>query len=342
MIKRKIEEFDEHSPLSHFYEFGTSPGDIKELIIESFSPYFSNKKNLEIYATSDLVNNWLSYVTVYKDSPDSLECIQYILDIFNDAKKVNFNQTIEAYLHWFPDISHSMSRFWSLVNHQPALKDLCLEDFLEISMDTIGKTIEGLSKNFILLLLHLNRIKRNKDCGINEIRTKDLGNAVDELINTSNLKELFIIPPNKTRLNQWRNIAYHHNAKIVNNEMIFSYKQNKNYINFQLSREELFNIVKKIVLTFRLIRIAEMIFCFDNLNSIQKGLRNIGSSTINIRKEAKLIDFYSSIGSQGFKVTDIEIDEGQSTLKIIDMQLYSDYTKRGAHASQFLYSLWLL
>jgi hypothetical protein len=208
MIKRKIEVFNESNPLPHLYEFGISPDEVKELIMDNFSPYFSNKKNLEIYATSGLVNNWLSYITVKNDFPESLGFIQDIIDIFNGAKKANHSQTIEAYLHWFPDISHSMSRFWSLVNHQPAFKDLCIEDFLEVSMDTIGKTIEGLSKNFILLLVHLNRIRRNKACEINEIKSKDLGIAIDELINTTNLKDIFIIPTNKIRLNQWRNIAY--------------------------------------------------------------------------------------------------------------------------------------
>jgi hypothetical protein len=340
MIKRKIEVFNESNPLPHLYEFGISPDEVKELIMDNFSPYFSNKKNLEIYATSGLVNNWLSYITVKNDFPESLGFIQDIIDIFNGAKKANHSQTIEAYLHWFPDISHSMSRFWSLVNHQPAFKDLCIEDFLEVSMDTIGKTIEGLSKNFILLLVHLNRIRRNKACEINEIKSKDLGIAIDELINTTNLKDIFIIPTNKIRLNQWRNIAYHHNAKVVNNEMVFSYNQKEKHFDFKLSREELFNTVKRIVLTFKLIRIAETIFCFDNLDSIQQGLANIDLSTINIREEARLIDFYSSIGSQGFKVISLETNTESSTLQIIDMRLYSDYTERGAHSSQLLYSLW--
>ena len=340
MIKSKIKEFNESHQLSHFYEFGLSPDEIKELITDSLNPYFLNKNNLEIYAISDLVNCWLSFVSVQKDYPESLAFIQDIINIFNGAKKVNSDQTIEAYIQWLPDISHSMSRFWSLVNRQSSLKELCLEDFLEVSMDTIGKTIEGLSKSFFQLLLHLNRIKRGKPFDANEIKSKDLGIVIDELINTTELKELLIIYPN-IRLNQWRNIAYHHQASVINDEMNFSYNQKEGKVDFKLSRDELFNTVKKIVLTFKLIRIAETIFCFDNLGRIQQELTNIDSSCISVRKEAKLLDLYSSIGSQGFKITSLDIDEGISRLQVTDMQLYSNYAERGAHSSQFLYSLWL-
>ncbi|RYM33299.1 hypothetical protein ERX46_10160 [Brumimicrobium glaciale] len=339
--KRKIEHFDEASPLSLFYEFGLHPNEIKESIIDTFSPYFENKQNLERYAVSDFVNNWLSYLSVYRDSPDSLRFIKSILDIFNGAKKVNLNQTIEAYAFWFPEISQSISRFWSLNNSQVNLNELCIEDFLEEAMNMIGQTIEGLTKVFFKLLLQLNRIKRGKSFDVNEIKSKDLGEAIEELINTSDLKELLIIEPHAIRLNQWRNIAYHHNTKIVNKEIICSFKKKEQIFEFKITRDELIDSLKRISLSFKLIRIAESIFCFDNLNDVQLQVSKIDKSTINIREEAKLLDFYSAIGSQGFKIIDLEVCEDNSILKLQDMQPYSDFSKRGIHTSQFLYNLWI-
>ena len=122
-----------------------------------------------------------------------------------------------------PEITQSISRFWSLHNNQKKIDSLCLEDFVEESLHMIGKTIEGLSKSFIKLLLQINRIKRNKPYSFSEINKKDLGVVIDELINTTELSELLIIQPYGIRLNQWSNIAYHHNSKIINNEIIFSY-----------------------------------------------------------------------------------------------------------------------
>jgi len=77
------------------------------------------------------------------------------------------------------------------------------------------------------------------------------------------------------------------------------------------------------------------------LNDVQLQVSKIDKSSINIREEAKLLDFYSSIGSQGFKIIDLEVCEDNSILKLQDMQSYSDFSKRGIHTSQFLYNLWI-
>lgn len=340
-FKDKIEHFEETSPLSLFYEFGLSPDEIKATIIDTFSPYFENEKNLEKYAVNDFVNNWLSYLTIYRDNQDSLRFINIILDIFNGAKKVNSKQTIEAYAFWFSDISQSISRFWSLNNNQVKLQELCTEDFLEESLHIIGQTIEGLSKALFKLLLQLNRIKRNKNFNTLDIKSKDLGVIIDELINTSDLKELLIIQPQSIRLNQWRNIAYHHNSKVINGKIVCWFKKDGQDTEFSITRDELTKNIKNILLVFQLMRISETIFCFDNLEDIQTQVSKIDKSSINIRDEAMFLDFYSSIGSQGFKIIDLTIDADKALLKLQDMQLYSDFAKRAIHSSQFLYNLWL-
>lgn len=339
-MTKSINKYYEWNPLSHFYEFGLSPQEVKTSIIDSFTPYFETKANLEKHASSDLVNIWLLHLSIGRDYPKSLTAIADILSIFNGAKKVNQNLTMDAYIGWLPEIYDGMSRFWTLLNHTPSLDKLCIEDFLEISMSTIGTTIEGVLKNFLVLLLQLNRIKRNKPFDISALKSADLGVVIDELINTSNLSRILIIAPDNIRLNQWRNIAYHHNTKVVDSELVISYIQKGKRSEFILSRDELFHTVKKIVLTFKLIRTSEMIFCFDNLESIQQAIDHSNIPPINVRKEAEQIDFCAQISSQGFQVTNLEVTDTVSSLIVTDMQLYSDYIKRAAHASQFLFALW--
>ena len=70
MKNKKLKYYDEVSPLSHFYDFGLTPEDIKQSILDSFSPYFVNQENLEKYAISDLTSNWLAYLSIYKEYPD--------------------------------------------------------------------------------------------------------------------------------------------------------------------------------------------------------------------------------------------------------------------------------
>lgn len=341
-MKKKLKYYNKVSPLSHFYDFGLTPEDIKLSIIDSFSPYFVNQKNLEKYAISDLTTNWLAYLSVYKEYPESLVLIDKILLLFNGAKEQNLNATIEAYVQWMPEIIQSISRFWSLHNNQKKLDNLCLEDFVEESLDMIGKTIEGLSKPFIKLIFHLNRIKRNKPYNFSEIDKKDLGVVIDELINTTELSELLIIQPHEIRLNQWRNIAYHHNSKIINNELFLNYTKSGDVCEFKTSREEVSEILKKILLTFKLLRISETIFGFDNLEKVHVEIEKIDKNLISIREDARLLNFYSGIESQGFKIIELTTSKELSTLKIQDLEPYGEFDKRAIHSSQFLYKLWTL
>ncbi|MBU3010708.1 hypothetical protein KO506_04805 [Polaribacter vadi] len=339
--KGKIADFEQSNPLPLFFEFGMSPDELKSEIIDCFSKYFQNEERLKKFATSDLVNNWLSYILVERDSPESVKNIEGILEIFNGAKSINQKETIEAYSSWLPEISQGISRFWSLYNNQVDINNLCVEDYLEESLRMIGHTIEGISKPFIKLLLHLNRIRRKKEVVFSEIKSKDLGVAIDELINTTNLNNLFIISKEAIRLNQWRNIAYHHNSKIVDGEIICWYKKNGIINEFKISRNELFSSLMEILLSFKLIRISETIFCFDNIDEIQESRNSVDKEAINIREEARLLDFKSSLSLQGFKIQKLKTKNDSSLLKLIDMQEYGDFQKRAIHSSQFLYNLWL-
>jgi hypothetical protein len=327
--------------MSLLYEFGMTPTDIKSSIIDSFSKYFNNSDNLEKYAITDLVGTWISYLTSNRNYPDSIKFIDTFVTIFNDAKRVNESETIDAYINWFPDLGQSISRFWSLYNSQTDLLQMCIEDFLEEALRIIGKTIEGLSKPFFKLLLHLNRIARHKTIDIIDIQSKDLGIVIDELINTTSLKDLLILQPNNIRLNQWRNIAYHHNSKIIEGRIFCSIKRNGNIEEFEITRDDLLEALKRILGIFRLIRISETLFCLDNIQQIQQKTDSQRESQLNVREESKLLEFYSALSSQGFSVTDLEYDATFAKLDVRDMEEYSDFPQRAIHSSQFLYNLWV-
>ncbi|WDE05433.1 hypothetical protein SG34_000320 [Thalassomonas viridans] len=340
-MTKNIENYYKSNFLSHFYDCGMSPEEIKESLFDSLSTYFLDKQNFKKYAFSELINTWQMYLSVYKEFPEFLTSLEEILNIFNEAKKANHIATLNAYVEWLPEISHGISRLWSLLNYQHDLSKLSLDDFVEISMDTIGKMIEGVIKNFVFLLIHLNRIKRGKNAIAGDIKNRDLGECIDELINTSNLDSILVITPHNIRLNQWRNIAYHHNIKVIENNIYISYLQKNQREEINLSRTELFLIVKKVVLSFTLMRLSENIFSFNNQDSIHKVLDSSNSNHIKVRNESREVDFIGKLSSQGFKVIDLQTDKEDSLLKVTDMQLYSDYEARAIHASQFLYQLWL-
>ena len=92
--------------MSLLFEFGLSKDSIKAAVIDSFAGYFQNPQILEKYAVNDLINTWLAYATIKRDSPNSLKYVKTVLDIFNDAKKANQALTIEVYALWFSELAN--------------------------------------------------------------------------------------------------------------------------------------------------------------------------------------------------------------------------------------------
>lgn len=339
-FQEKLKNFDQTNFSKFLYEFGITPEEVKECIIEQFYNYFEHKESLKENTINDLTTIWYSYLSIQRDFEDTLVYISHILEIYNYAKKINSQQTFSAYAKWLPDFSQSITRFWSVYFGQKNFEDLPDEDYLQELTQLIGQSIEGVAKPFLQFTLCLNRIKRSKNANISEIKNKDLGVIIDELINTSELKNALVI--DNIRLNQWRNIAYHHNTKIVGGKMFYYLKRNNITEDFEISRNELKHIARSILNIFKLIRIAETIFFVDNKKEIQTEIKNSETSEINLRKDAELINLYNSINSQGFNITNLEYDESQAKMELLDLERYSDVTKKAIHSSQFLYNLWVL
>lgn len=336
----KLKNFDQTNFSKTLYEFGITPEEVRECIIEQFHDYFQNKEKLKENTIENLTTVWYSYLSIQRDFKDSLVYISHILDIYNSAKKNNANETFNAYAKWLPNFSQSITRFWTIYFGQKKFEELSDEDYLSELTQLIGQSIEGVAKPFLQFTLCLNRIKRNKNVDIPEIKNKDLGIIIDELISTSELNNALVF--NNIRLNQWRNIAYHHNTKIINGKMFYYLKRNNIIEDFEISRDELKLIARSILNLFKVIRIAETIFFVDNQVEIQKEIKNSDTTEINLRKDAELLDLYNSINSQGFNVSNLEYDENVATMELFDLERYSDITKKAIHSSQFLYNLWTL
>jgi len=339
-LQGKLKNFDETNFPKILYEFGITSEEIKEFIIEQFFDYFENKERLEKNTIGNLTTTWFSFLSIQRDFEYSLIYISHILGIYNSAKRNNPKETFNAYAKWLPDFSQSITRFWTVYFGQKKIEELSDEDYLAELVQLIGQSIEGIAKPFLQFTLCLNRIKRKKNADISQIKNKDLGVIIDELINTSELNNALIF--NNIRLNQWRNIAYHHNTKIVGGKMYYYLKRNNIIEDFEISRDELKLIARSILNIFKLIRIAETIFFVDNQAEIQKEINNSDTTEINLRKDAELLNLYNSINSQGFNIANLEYDETQAIMQLFDLERYSDIIKKAIHSSQFLYNLWVL
>jgi len=333
-----LDNFDKLNPMLSFFQHGIKPEDVKEGIIEDFEPYFTNHDHLEEYATKYLVGGWLNF-SLFKRDTWFLDKFEKCLRLFNDVKSKNKTKCIEAIVDWFPEINQTLSKFWSFQKLEQDKDSLEMEEFVEENFKTIGQATEGLIKTYLRLLLHINRIQRYVTTSFWEIQQLDLGKTVTELINSTNFPELFAPPPWKIPLNQWRNMAYHHNARIEEGNVICWYGKKGNIRTITFPAKELLEVSKSIIYVFNTFRNVELVFIFDNLPDIQEEYSKRNLEPLEIREEAKLIELYMELVSQGFKV--IDLVKQADNVRLILQELTDNKIKdRCIRSSMFLYHLW--
>ncbi len=339
MVNNKafLDDFSTHSPFEAFYKHGIKPEDIKSAIIQTLSPYFQNHNRLEEYATSWLVSGWVNF-SLFKPNKWHLDKFEKCLSLFNQAKSQN-DTCYSVIVDWVPEINQSLTRFWSFKNLSQDLEQLEIQEYLEENLKIIGQILEGVTKSYLKLLLHLNRLIRNKEASKESIINLDLGVIVDELISTTDFPELFCPPPWDIRLNQWRNISYHHNAKVVGDKIICWYGKEPNIKKISLTRDELTEVVKSIVGIYNTFKNVEFVFVFDNLPEYQEECGKRDHGDFVIREEVELLELFSGINSQGFKVINFTKNDDCSNLILEDLT-EEEPRKRAIHSSQFLYHLW--
>jgi hypothetical protein len=314
---------------------GIKPHEIKEAIIQLLVPYFENKAMLERLAIDELVCESVLFVKVRRNR-FFFNKFEKCIASYHSSKNENPKSCFEACALWFDEICESESKFWSVVHLEVDKCKLEIEESVHESLKNIGEIIEGLAKPYLKVLLAQNRIARHMKKPNEVIDTLELGRIVNELIEKSGYSELFILPPWKISLSQWRNIAYHHSVEIKNGKVVCWWGKKPNIKTIELSREEMIEVVSKIFKSFEVLKLAHTLFFVDNCESIcALGI----DSSKEPRKESGLLNFTVALASQGFEVVEFNrtLDEAKAVVKDVS---YFDLNQRQAHASQFLFPLW--
>lgn len=332
-----IEDFATHSPFEAFYQRGIKPNEIKDAIIESLYPYFENKTRLIEYSMTWLIAGWVNF-SKFNTNPWHMEKFQKCLTFLNKAKNNNV-PCFSVIADWLPEFNEGLTRFWSFKRLSQDLSMLNKYEFLEESLKLIGQVLEGITKNYFNFMLHVSRLSRGKKTTKDNIKNLDLGVVINELINSTDFPELLSPPPRGIKLNDWRNIAYHHNAKVKGDEYVCWYGKAPNLKEFSIDRGELLETIRFIININNLFRNLEFIFIFDNLPECQLEIEKKGGSSPELRQEVKLLELFSGVNSQGFKIIDYQEELNCSKLTIQDLT-DADIRERACHSSQFLYTLW--
>lgn len=333
--ERIISAVKEQNPFLKMIQAGFKPEEIKKSVIEALEPYFDNKDVLEQFAIEVLVTESINLTKLQKDKW-LLGMFEKCLATYHSAKRRDAGSCFESLALWQPQILQSISDYWSILYLEINKNTLEIEEFLHECLRNIGDIIEDLTKPYFKLMLHQIRIANRVQSTFKDMESLDLGNIVDELIRTSGYSDLFIPPPWGIRSNQWRNIAYHHKAKVENDKIICWYGKAPKTKEIRLSRSDLLEVVHTIFNTYQAIRLAHVLFFVDNLKEMDKF-----SLPIEVRYEAEFLNFSTALASQGFEITEYKNTISETKIVLRDMSDV-DPNQRRLHALQFLFPVWLI
>ncbi len=333
--EKVISKVKEENPLLKLIESGMNLEEIKESVIESLEPYFDNKDILEQFAIETLVPESVNLLKLQKENW-FFRKFEKCLDTYRSAKAKDTQSCFKSCVLWQPQILQSLSKYWSVLYLEIDKNNLEIEEFLHECLRNIGDIIEGLTKPYLKALLHQIRIANGIKTVLEDIDSLDLGIIVNKLKQESGYAELFMPPPWNITLNQWRNIAYHHTARIENSKIICWYGKTPNIKESRLSRSELLQAVQTIFDVYRAIRLAHTLFFIDNLKEI-----NRFSPTVEVRDDAAFLNFATGLASQGFEIVEFKKNADEAKLVVKDVSNLNPDQRR-FHASQFLFHLWLL
>lgn len=333
--ERILSAIREESSLLKMIQLGAKPEEIKEAVIESLEPYFDNKDILEQFAIEALVPESINLSKVQKDKR-FLGMFEKCLFVYRAAKTEDPQSCFESCALWQPYILDATSEYWSILHLEVHKSVLQVEEFLHECLRNIGDIIEGLIKPHLKVILHQIRIANGIPTVVQDVDSLGLGTIVNELIQRTKYADLFMPAPWNIRLNQWRNIAYHHRAKIENDEIICWYGKAPSIKTIRLARNELLQAVHTIFNVYRTLSLAYNLFFVDNIQEVNRFCR-----PVEVRHEAEFLSFATALASQGFEIAECKKNADEARLVVKDASNLKPDQRR-FHASQFLFPLWLL
>jgi hypothetical protein len=334
--QKLITSIRDRTSLFKAFEDGYTPDDIKQGVIDIFSPYITDKEILSRIAVNELMGDAVEHANISKRTW-SRSLFEYSFQVHQQAKTANPFESAKAVSEWAQPIYEGLSILWSQLHLEKNLAELDLEEYTYESLRYLGSTIEGIIKPVAMELLQQSKIARGEKTTFQNIRDLELGKVFGELHDQSPDPSFFA--PKGTVLSQWRNIAQHYSFRLDSSIIVCSYGRQPNIREIRLSRDELFDVVKEGVDTFSCLRLAYRLYFFDTIKFLHDN--NLLPKNPTIRSEARAMNFVSALASQGFEVT--EFDDNQLNAKLVLRDVTKmDPNQRRLHTVQFAGLLWQL
>lgn len=339
-IDKLIDTLRYRNIFAEYYQSGGSPAEIKNRIVDTLRPFFTNHDSLEKHAIDFLVPDYVNFNHIQAKYPGIERDIRLVLDTYAAALLKDRETLYDAIKQLIPDIIESGNRFWTFLNLEKDKALLELHEFAKESFDNLDDVIEGLMRSALIENVIVNRIMRKKNFNIQILKSQKLAILVDELIAHSPYAHLFSTQPEGLKLSEWRNIAAHQSYKIIGGTIVCQCGSPKSPKLLSLTRAELYDRVLQIVRTLEVLNLSHKFFGFDNSANLTLESHEHENDSPG-RDEIWLLFFVTGLNSLGFDVVQLQFKEHGEALLVVRDLTEADPKRRGIHSSQFIYPIWL-
>ena len=310
---------------------GITPEQIKAAVFDTLCQVLPNRTALDAIGLDLLIGPAVCVQRVLDDGW-SANRFRYCLGVYRQALATDAPRCLDECARWEPSVRRGLGQYWSAVQLEQPKSDLALEEFASVALRDIGDLIEGTLQPYLRALLAQLRVVRRKDPAA--IEQLDLGNVVAELADTGGVRDLFIPGPWYVPLNQWRNLAKHHSYEVTGDSIRCWYGKGPKLRSISLSREELWEALRRVFGVHMLIKTARDVFILEHLADVGPRL-GAGSE----RPDATMFRFAATAATQGFEVVSASAEKAVARATLRDA---SDrpWRERQFHASQFVQVLW--
>lgn len=326
-----IEGVRKFSPLLQAFEAGYTVEQVKASVHATLRPEFRNESLLDFYGI-DLLTVEATNLEKLKLRPSSYSLFRSSIDARRAMLALNPDRCSEICADWEQEIGSGLHFFWNSARMEVDKSDLTLDEFAYEAFRNIGSLLEATMLPYLRELLHIHEELHGRTVAKIEIAAIDFGSIISRL-------EKWVAPkllrpqPTNLPLNQWRNIAQHFSVSHKGERILCHYGRVPKR-SFELTRDELWDVLVALFSVHSALRTAHTIFFLDHGAVLSKRCKGFE------RKDSDLqFQFIVGAASQGFEVTSLSVKDrlAQATLQDCTAEAPID---RGIHASQFVLGLW--
>lgn len=330
-FERPIKGVREFSQLLQFFEEGVDSATLLEDCRDLLRSQFQHGDYVA-QLPHDIVLGQAVNLGHVLAGPDTKALFERCLSIHREAFAEDASKCIAACAEGEPAIRHALSRYWTLFQLHRPNTDLELEEFAVAVLGQIGDLIEGILQHYLRELFDQSRIGRRLAPA-----SVSLGEMVGQL-SVAHLGDALAPAPFAVPINQWRNIAQHHDYVVSAEEIVASYRRTKP-TEVRLTRASLTTLHHVIYGIFNAVKTAHDVFFYDNWREVSERVAPDVVDPRVSRRDAAAFHFALAAASQGFEVIAYEERDKQVRATLKDVTA-DDPERRQLHASQFVYVLW--